>query len=544
VELELKLLVEPADQRRIARLDPVRRLTAGPVRSQRLNNVYFDTPAFDLAAERVALRLRERPGRRGSTWVQTVKDAGRATGGLHEREELEWSVPGPRVDLALIDASPLADRFRRPRIRDALKPVFATDFRRSARVLRFEDGTTVELAMDVGEIRAGRRTAPIAEVELELIAGDPARLFDVAAAIVAAVPARVGHASKAERGYRLAHGARLGPPQKARPVELHAALTTAAALRRIMGACVEQMQVNEAGVLAGRDPEYLHQFRVGMRRLRSCLSVAALATGREAVAPLAAELRWLGTEMNPARDWDVFMTETLPPLTATFASVQGLDVLRRTGARLRTQHNRAVREALASRRYQALLLSLGALLAREDLAALRVTPAPVATDAPTTADATDAPASAAAPDAAAAPAVHPLDRPAGEFAATVLGRRDRRLRKRGAAVPEATPEARHEVRIAAKKLRYAAEFFASLYPRKRVARYARSLAGIQEILGALNDAAVVERLLAEAGARAALEPEATGLVRGWFGAVAMHELARFREAWAGFAAEKPYWRAK
>jgi CHAD domain-containing protein len=140
--------------------------------------------------------------------------------------------------------------------------------------------------------------------------------------------------------------------------------------------------------------------------------------------------------------------------------------------------------------------------------------------------------------------VHPLDQPAGEFAATVLGRRDRRLRKRGAAVPEATPEARHEVRIAAKKLRYAAEFFASLYARKRVARYARSLAGIQEILGALNDAAVVERLLAEAGARAALEPEVIGLVRGWFGAVAMHELARFREAWAGFAAEKPYWRAK
>jgi inorganic triphosphatase YgiF len=541
VELELKLLVEPADQRRIARLEPVRRLTAGPVRSQRLNNVYFDTPAFDLAAERVALRLRERPGRRGSTWVQTVKDAGRATGGLHEREELEWSVPGPSVDLALIDASPLADRFRRPRIRDTLKPVFATDFRRSARVLRFEDGTTVELAMDVGEIRAGRRTAPIAEVELELIAGDPARLFDLAAAIVAAVPARVGHASKAERGYRLAHGARLGPPQKARAVELHAALTTAAALRRIMGACVEQMQVNEAGVLAGRDPEYLHQFRVGMRRLRSCLSVAALATGREAVAPLAAELRWLGTEMNPARDWDVFMTETLPPLAATFASVRGLDALRRTGARLRTRHNRAVREALASRRYQELLLSLGALLAREDLAGLRVVPAAVATDAPAGAD---APASADAPAAVPAPAVHPLDQPAGEFAATVLGRRDRRLRKRGAAVPEATPEARHEVRIAAKKLRYAAEFFASLYPRKRVTRYARSLAGIQEILGALNDAAVVERLLAEAGARAALEPEVTGLVRGWFGAVAMHELARFREAWAGFAAEKPYWRAK
>jgi len=535
MEIELKLLVEPADQRRIARLDPVRRLTAGPVRSQTLNNVYFDTPAFDLAAERVALRLRERPGRSGSTWVQTLKDAGRATGGLHERQELEWSVPGPRVDLALIDASPLAGRFRRPRIRDALKPVFATDFRRSARMLRFEDGTTVELAMDVGEIRAGRRTAPIAEVELELVAGDAARLFEVAAAIVAAVPARIGHASKAERGYRLARGARLGPPQKAQAVALDAAMTTAAALRRIMGVCVEQMQANEAGVLAGRDPEYLHQFRVGMRRLRSCLSVAALATGREAVAPLAGELRWLGTEMNPARDWDVFMTETLPPLAATFASVPGIDALQRTGARLRVQHNRAVREALASRRYQALLLSLGALLAREDLDGLRTAAVPPAPDASAPSD---------APAAAAVAVVHPLDRPAGEFAAAVLQRRDRKLRKRGAAVPDAPPEARHEVRIAGKKLRYAAEFFASLYPRRRVVRYAKALAGIQEILGALNDAAVVDRLLGEASARAALQPEVTGLVRGWFGAVAMHELARFRNAWAGFAAEKPYWRGK
>lgn len=533
MEIELKLLVEPAHQRRIARLDLVRRLTAGPVRSQRLNNVYFDTPAFDLAAERIALRLRERHGRRGSTWVQTLKDAGHATGGLHERQELEWSVPGPHVDLALIDASPLADRLRRPRIRDALKPVFTTDFRRSARLLRFDDGTTVELALDTGEIRAGRRTAPIAEVELELVAGDPARLFEAGAAIVEAVPARVGHASKAERGYRLARGERLGPPQKAHAVELHAAMTAAAALRRIMGACLEQMQANEAGVLAGRDPEYLHQFRVGLRRLRSCLSVAALAAGREAVAPLAAELRWLGTQMNPARDWDVFMTETLPPLAATFASVPGVDALRRAGARLRAQHNRAVREALASRRYQALLLSLGALLAREDLAGLRAPPAPAA-----------APPSAGAPAGAPAAAPHPLDQPAGEFAAAVLARRDRKLRKRGASVPDATPEARHEVRIAAKKLRYAAEFFASLYPRKRVSRYARSLAGIQEILGALNDAAVVERLLAEAGARSALEPEVTGLVRGWFGAVAMHELARFRDAWAAFAAEKPYWRAK
>jgi inorganic triphosphatase YgiF len=531
VEIELKLLVAAADQRRLARLDVLRRLASGPVRSQQLNNVYYDTPDFALAAELVALRLRERPGRRGSTWIQTLKDGGSATGGLHERAEIEWPVPGPQLDLALIDASEFAARFRRPRLRESLKPVFATNFRRSTRLLKFADGTTVELAMDVGEIRAGRRAETIAEVELELVSGDAGRLFELADAIMEAVPARLGHASKAERGYRLARGLRLAAPQKASPSALRADMTTAAGLRAIMSACLGQMQANEAGVLAGRDPEYLHQFRVGMRRLRSCLSLAAAVAGREAVAPLANELRWLGTELNAARDWDVFMTETLPPLAASFSAVDGLDALRRAGARARAAHNRAARAALGSRRYQTLLLALGRTLSRDDLAALRVTP-PAA-----------APADAV-PAADGAGAVHPLDVPLAAFAAATLQRRDRKLRKRGATVPDATPEARHEVRIAGKKLRYAAEFFASLYPRKRVARYARALAGIQDILGALNDAAVVDRLLAEAGAGRPLAPEVVGLVRGWFGATARHELARFREAWAAFEAEKPYWRGK
>jgi triphosphatase len=535
VEVELKLLVEPPDQRRLTRLDVIRRLTSGPVRSQRLNNVYYDTPEFDLAAERVALRLRERPGRRGSTWVQTLKDGGTATGGLHERHEIEWPVAGPALDLALIDASPFADRFRRARVRETLKPVFSTDFRRSARILSFPDGTTVEMAMDVGEVRAGRRIEPIAEVELELLSGDAARLFDVAEAIVDAVPARVGHESKAARGYRLAHAVRVPPVFKAKAVALDAGMTTAAALRRIMGACLAQMQANEAGVRIGRDPEYLHQFRVGMRRLRSCLSLAAQATGREAVAPLAEELRWLGNAMNPARDWDVFMTGTLPPLAGMFAAAAGVDALRRTGARLRTAHNRAVREALATPRYQQLLLRLGRTLAHDDLGVLRLA-LPVAEPAPTAASDGDA-AGPATP-----PTVHPFDEPVGVFAAAILQRRHRRLRKRGAGVPEATPEARHEVRIAAKKLRYASEFFASLYSKKRTAAYAKALAGIQDILGALNDAAVTDRLLAEANTKAPVDPEVTGLVRGWFGAVAMHELARFRDAWEAFESQKAYWR--
>jgi len=540
VEIELKLLVEPADQRRVARLDLVRRLTAGRPHSQRLNNVYFDTPGLDLAADRVALRVREHPGRSGSTWTQTLKDAGTATGGLHERDEIEWRLAGPALDLALIDASPFAERFRRPKLREALKPAFSTDFQRSARILRFADGTTVEMAMDVGEVRAGRRTDAIAEIELELKSGDPARLFDLADAIVAAVPARVGHESKAARGYRLARGVRMAPAQKSRPVALERGTPASAALRRIMGACLAQMQANEAGARIGRQPEYLHQFRVGMRRLRSCLSLVAGAGGRDAVAPLAEDLRWLGTAMNPARDWDVFMTQTLPPLAGMFGASDGVDALRRTGARLRTTHHRAVREALGSLRYQRMLLRFGRVLAHEEIASLRgESPAPAAVTAPDK----PAPMNDDGADAApVAPVVHPFDQPIERFAAGILQRRHRKVRKRGAGVPDAPSEARHEVRIAAKKLRYAAEFFAPLYAKKRTAKYVRALTGIQDILGALNDAAVTDRLLAEAHAKASIDAEVTGLVRGWFGAVAMHELARFRDAWESFESQKAFWR--
>ncbi len=169
--------------------------------------------------------------------------------------------------------------------------------------------------------------------------------------------------------------------------------------------------------------------------------------------------------MNPARDWDVFMTETLPPLAAMFAAATGVDALRRTGARLRTAHNRAVREALAMPRYQLLLLSLGRTLVRDDLAALRIAP-PVAEPEPEPVPVPAAAADGVAGEFMTAPRDSSFDQPVEVFAAAILQRRHRKLRKQGAGVPEATPEARHEVRIAAKKLRYASEFFASLYAEK------------------------------------------------------------------------------
>ncbi len=518
MEIELKLLVAPENLGRIEHHPALRDLRRSAAHSERLATVYYDTPEFDLAREGVALRVR----RTGDRWVQTLKADGNAVAGLHARDELEWPLDGEALDFAALDTSRYHALFAQQQVRERLQPVFRTDFDRAARLVSFPDGTAAELAIDHGEIRAGSRTAPISEAEIELKTGDAQRLFELARELARDVPLRLGHESKAERGYALA-GAVAPRPRKARPVLLTHGLSAGAALRRIAAECIAQMQANEAGILGGRDPEYLHQFRVGLRRLRSCLDIVGVAVGKEAVAPLADELRWLGAALGPARDWDVFAAETLARLAREFNVAEDLQAFLARCAAIRRAHAEVARAAVASPRYTTLLLVLGESFARDDLAALR---------RPT-------PGGGAAPDAAAAA----LSAPVGEFAASVLDKRHRRLRKRGGGVPDAPAAERHRVRIDAKKLRYAAEFFASLYPPKRVRRYVDALEDLQDILGALNDAAVAERLLAEAEAAdpEPVPPRVEGLVRGWIAATAGHELARYRRAWREFEDAKPFW---
>jgi inorganic triphosphatase YgiF len=521
MELELKLLVAPAQLAKIDAHPAVRALRRGAGRKATLASVYYDTPDRDLARAGVALRLR----RDGKRWIQTLKGGGEAAAGLHARDEFEWDLTGDGLNVALLDESPYAELFAKRKVRGRLQPVFATEFERTARTLAFPDGTLAELALDRGAIRVGHEEAPISEAEIELKGGDAARLFTLAREIARDIPVRLGHASKAERGYALGHG--VAPPQKARAVRLEAGMTAGAALRRIALACIAQMQANEEGLRAERDPEYLHQLRVGLRRLRSCLGLVALATSKETVAPLAEELRWLGGALGPARDWDVFMTETFPPLARRFSNTAGLASFRARAARVRRAHDAAARDAVESPRYTALLLALGEAFARDDLPGF---PRPAAP--------------AGAEGQAPSPQRPGLDGPVEAFAAFVLGKRDRRVRKRGGDVPTATPELRHQVRIAAKKLRYAAEFFASLYPPKRVARYVEALQDLQDILGALNDAAVVDRLLAEVtdGGGRPIAAQVDGLVRGWVASAADHELARFKRAWREFEDAKPFWK--
>ena len=508
MEIELKLLLSPDDLRRAGRHAAVAAVRAGRGRTNRLVSVYYDTPDAALASAGVAFRVREVRGR----WVQTLKAGGDSAAGLHAREELEWPLPGADPDPRLLAGTPYEELFSGDGVNGRLAPVFRTEFERTVRLLAWLDGTRAELAMDVGSVQAGGRSESISEMELELKSGDTTRLFELAQALSADLPLRLGHLSKAERGYALARVVKPAP-QKQERIDLDPAMPVAAAIRRIAVACIAQMQANETGFLTGRDPEYLHQLRVGLRRLRSCVSMVRKRVPPERIRPLVEELRWLGRALNPARDWDVFVTETLPPLLRAFPSDPGLAALRARGARVRRASNAAARDSVRSARYTSLLLAAGRALAREDLAALTA-------------------------------GTGELSEPVGTFATRLLERRHAKLRKRGAALREATPEARHAARIAAKRLRYAAEFFVSLYPPKRAKRYVAALEDIQDTLGLLNDLATAERLLADAvgGARQAIDARSVGIVAGWCAATAHHALARIGQDWKQFKSAKEFWK--
>jgi triphosphatase len=501
MEVELKLIVAREDLGRVLAAQAVKQRAQGRARAMELESVYYDTPELDLHAGRLALRLRQS----GERWLQALKGAAASTAGLTEREEYEWPVPGRRVDFVLLDGTPYGPVFAKRRVRENLRPVFTTRFTRTLRRLRLAEGTQAELCADLGEIRAGARRTPICEIEVELKGGNAQALFEFATDLLREVPFRLGAASKAERGYALFQDSKLRP-RKAVAVALRPDMGRAEVLQTVARGCLAQIHANEEGFLSGRDPEFLHQVRVGFRRLRVALAMPDDPDWRAALEPVRGEMKWLFSLLGPARNWDVFMTETLPPLLRHLKADEGLAGLRARCLRVRRRHMARARDAMNSARYPALLLSLGTLLYGRPPPEL--------------------------PGASA---------PAPGFAQAIIERRDKAMRRRGEGLRSATPEERHTARIAAKKLRYCAEFFAPLYPQRKVKRYVDALADLQDALGIINDATVADILLEELGSGGRADLGVIGIVKGWIAAGEARAVERLTRAWDGFEKCRRFW---
>ena len=499
VEVELKLLV-PRDA--VARLlrHPLLRRGARGGRS-RLRSVYYDTPALDLQRHGLTLRVR----REGRRWVQTIKGGGQVRGGLHRRAESETEIAGPAPRISGRRGSALGGALATPEARAQLKPLFSTDVVRTRRWLRPQRGVRIEASVDQGFIHSGARRAELSELELELKAGAPRHLYDLALALSEAVPLAISDRSKAERGYALALD-EAERPARAKPAALIRGMAVHDAFRAVLWAGLAHLQGNEAGLAEGRDIEYLHQARVAVRRLRSAMGLFAPLYPRRSLALARGDLKWLASRLGPARDWDVFATETLPALGAESATGALRDLSSRSETLSRAAHGRA-RRALRSRRYRRFALSLAAWLSGED--------------------------GRHGPDGRAIAA---LDAPVQDYAARVLRKRARRARKKGRGLDGLSSRELHRLRIAIKKLRYAADFFSGLYEAAAVRGTLKRLARLQDILGAINDAATASRLAGEVGGEAARR-----VVLRWRRARTAALRRELKDAWRDFRATAGFW---
>ena len=509
METELKLLIAPADVAAFRRLALLKQFAIAKPVTRLLRSTYFDTPELHLKEHGMELRVR----RIGSVSVQTLKVVGQAAeAGLHRRQEWEARVVDPLPELASLTAVAGADStwgkvLGTPGLTQELVPIFGSEVRRTVWNLRLAQGAEVELALDQGELRHGDTHEPISEIELELKAGTPEALFDLALQLQEHVPLRVGNLSKSARGYALAAPA-AAAAVKARPVVLNRDMCVEEGFRVIASNCLRQIQDNEVGVARGSDPESIHQMRVGMRRLRSALRLFAPWIPFPPV--LQQELAWLGGELGAARDADVLADSTLLKVIEACPQETDLLPLRHLASTIAGERRQHAADAVASVRYSRLMLSLVGWLR-----ALRWH------------------------DSLDEAAVGALAESLEKRATQILDRRHEKLSESGKRLAHGTSEERHQARIAAKKARYATEFFQSLYPARRVDRYVRRLSVLQDALGWLNDAVVAERLLHEIDVG---HPELAGsasFARGYLCAATKQDLPGLAKLWEQFRSMEP-----
>ena len=348
----------------------------------------------------------------------------------------------------------------------------------------------IELVLDRGKIESDGRATPICEIELELISGDVADLFAITHQLQETLDLRPAIASKAESGYALFKNTQ-EKPFRAKAAILGAAMSPVEAFRAIALGCLEQFQRNEGGLVSGsEDPEYVHQARVALRRLRSAIKLFAPVLPPDFVAAYNLAWQTLGSALGETRNWDVFVSETLPPILADFPTDRNARRLLAEGMRRAKRARAASAHLVGLPDYSRLIVEFtAAVFALQDQQALNLT----------------------------------------KFARKRLRSRDRQARVLAERVAELTPEERHRMRICFKKLRYAIEFFAPLLPPKRLRPNLLALTQLQDELGLINDQVTARTLVEQT-----LEGRTAGPVHGWIAGrheLLIHELPEALDTW-------------
>jgi CHAD domain-containing protein len=465
-------------------------VTAMP--SRRLRATYWDTPDLRLARSGVSLRYRVEEGEDSSGGRWTLKLPGESRTSALSRRELDFEgSPG--------SVPPETARLVRAYVRSStLGRVARLDSRRARlEVAEMSGRPLAEVDDDVVSVMDGRRVlARFREVEVELAPDAPDWIADE-------VAKRLREAG-ADDPVPLPKVVRALGPQAQAPSDSHVDPPTEGAratemVRAALASGVTRLITHDPGVRLDEDPEEVHQARVATRRLRSDLRTFQSLVDPEWAEGLRRELGWLASPLGEVRDADVLLdrlrseTDRMPAQDRPAVGVLVDQLVSSRAKSLQTLF-----EALDSKRYVALLDALVGGIAEP-----RLTPA--------------------------------AEQPAEEVASTLVGKAWRKLRRSVSDLglePEDTQL--HQVRIKAKRCRYAAEAVIGIEGRP-AKRFASAVAGLQDVLGRLQDAVVAAAWLRKAITQDTSTDQAVaiGELLGFATVAAEESRHGWPEAWKG-----------
>jgi len=302
----------------------------------------------------------------------------------------------------------------------------------------------------------------------------------------------------------------LGPvkPVKAKAAYVGRSMHPQEAFRATLSDCLSQIAANAATLRPleskeRRSVEGLHQLRVAFRRLEVALGAFGREFRQDWLEELRGRAKILSGRLAPARDLDVFVGKLLaePPELNS----DGMAQLRTRAEAARDAAWNAALACIAGADFE---------MFTDDVAGLAQSPLPLTHERRLTRTAT-----------------------------RMLQRQFDRVKKRGKGARSHDEGDLHRLRIALKKLRYTAEFFAPLYPGKGVKKYLKTLRELQNHLGDLNDIAnvraVVGALMRENGEPAAAF--AAGAVTGWYGARTPRVIRQAVRRYKKFRRVEPFW---
>ncbi|MCW8915919.1 MAG: CYTH and CHAD domain-containing protein [Magnetovibrio sp.] len=511
LEIELKFELTAANVRRLMRSSQLKNLQVGRARSKFLQATYYDTPDHKLARRGMSLRVRKE----GRVFIQCLKAEapnGSVTG--FARYEWEWLVSGLELDLSILRGDKdLKTHLKGINVKKLI-PIYTTDIRRQSRDLHMPDGGVILCEIDQGKVMAAGRETNVFELELEYVSGSHDELLSVANLITNIIPARLSNRTKAYRGHVLFED-KGSPWVTANHPTLSKNATAEDVLRASVLEGLNHLIANEDCVLERNHVEGVHQMRVAVRRMRSVITTYKNLLPKGCFENLAEQLKQTANALGPARDWDVFLGSVLKDVVNGFDKDAGLALMVERAGQKQVEAYQAAEQLIHSPDYAKMLTQILNW---------------VATSAWKKGGKTSAKLSA----------------PATETAKGILSKRHARLLGAGKGLAELSTEQRHALRIAIKKARYAAAFFAELYPTKRTKPYLKALKVLQESLGHLNDLATAEHLMKqlteglEGDDLDSLE-RANGMVQGWYMHAQSLREDDLLKAWKTFSKLKPFW---